>query len=117
MSTTAQESLTDREQFDLQHDRTVRDESERIRAKANDALAGAIPADEFRPFRLRYGIYGQGQPNVQMGRTKIPSGLLSSRQLDALAAISDEFAGSKGHITTRQNLQFHFVPLARVADL
>src|SRR3954447_18536888 len=117
MSTAAQDSLTDREQLDQQHDRTVRNEIERFRAKANEVLAGAVSEDDFRPYRLRFGIYGQRQPNVQMVRTKIPGGLLTAAQLDALAGISDEFAGGKGHITTRQNLQFHFVPLARVADL
>jgi len=117
MSTAAQDSLTDREQLDQQHDRTVRNEIERFRAKANEVLAGAVSEDDFRPYRLRFGIYGQRQPNVQMVRTKVPGGLLTAAQLDALAGISDEFAAGKGHITTRQNLQFHFVPLARVADL
>ena len=52
-----------------------------------------------------------------MIRTKIPGGLLTARQVDQLARIADEFGGGKGHFTTRQNLQYHFVPLARVPDL
>jgi len=80
-------------------------------------LAGAITDDEFRGFRLRYGIYGQRQPGVQMVRTKLPSGMVTASQLERLADVADEFGGGKGHLTTRQNIQYHFVPLARVSDL
>ena len=83
--------------------------------KPAEFLAGEIPEDEFRPFRLKHGIYGQRQPGVQMVRCKIPGGLLTAAQMEQLARIADEFAGGKGHLTTRQNMQYHFVPLARVA--
>src|SRR5579872_1870895 len=52
-----------------------------------------------------------------MIRTKIPSGMMTSAQMEQMAAIADEFGGGRGHITTRQNLQYHIVPLARVSDL
>ncbi len=52
-----------------------------------------------------------------MVRCKIPSGLLTAPQVEQLGRIADEFAGGKGHLTTRQNIQYHFVPLGRVADL
>jgi sulfite reductase beta subunit-like hemoprotein len=52
-----------------------------------------------------------------MVRVKIPGGLATSRQFEQFGNIADEFAGGKGHITTRQNVQYHFVPLARTADL
>jgi sulfite reductase beta subunit-like hemoprotein len=103
--------------FEQQHDETVRTEIERFRTNINEFLAGNLTDDQFRALRLRFGCYGQRQPNVQMIRTKIPGGKLTAGQLDALAAVSDEFAGGKGHFTTRQNLQYHFVPLARVPDL
>lgn len=117
MSTFVESSLNIREEFDLQHDQTVRAEIERFRERAQQVLAGAVTDDEFRSFRLRFGIYGQRQQGVQMVRTKIPSGLLTSAQLELLADIADEFGGGRGHLTTRQNIQYHFVPLSRVADL
>jgi sulfite reductase beta subunit-like hemoprotein len=106
-----------REAFENQHDQTVRQEIEIFRQKAAAFAAGDISDDEFRPFRLKHGIYGQRQPGVQMVRVKIPGGLATARQFDQMANISDEFAGGKGHLTTRQNVQYHFVPLARCADL
>jgi sulfite reductase beta subunit-like hemoprotein len=117
MSAVVEESLAIRESFEEQHDKTVREEIERFRVKAEGVLAGAVTDDEFRPFRLRYGIYGQRQPGVQMVRTKIPSGALTAAQMVRMAEVADEFGGGRAHTTTRQNIQFHFVPLARVSDL
>ena len=109
--------LERREALEAEYEETVRGDIELFREKAQAVLEGRITEDEFRPFRLRRGIYGQRQAGVQMVRTKIPSGLLTARQLRQLAGIADQFAGGLGHLTTRQNVQFHFVPLARVADL
>src|SRR5690348_17307368 len=109
--------MSTREQLELEHDRRVRADIELFRARANKVLAGEMSDDEFRPLRLRDGIYGQRQPGVQMVRVKIPSGLLTARQFEQLGRVSDEFGGGVGHLTTRQNMQFHFVPLARVPDL
>ncbi len=106
-----------REEFEAAHQRVVREEIEVFRAKASEFLAGAIPEDQFRPFRLKHGIYGQRQPGVQMVRCKIPGGMLTAAQAGRLALIANEFGGGRGHLTTRQNIQYHFVPLARVADL
>lgn len=106
-----------REELELQHERTVREEIEIFRDRAAKVLAGQITDDEFRPFRLKHGIYGQRQPGVQMVRCKVPSGLLTARQLERLGDIAEEFGGGRGHLTTRQNMQYHFVPLGRVADL
>src|SRR6266542_2799127 len=86
----AQESLT-REQFEVEHDQTVRTEIETFRQRAEAFLAGQITENEFRPFRLKHGIYGQRQPGVQMVRCKIPTGLLTASQLDQLGTIADEF--------------------------
>jgi sulfite reductase beta subunit-like hemoprotein len=117
MSTTIQEANSFRQSFEVAHDHTVRAEIETFRQRAQSFIAGEITEDEFRPFRLKHGIYGQRQPGVQMVRCKIPGGLLTAPQVEQLARIADEFAGGKGHLTTRQNIQYHFVPLARVADL
>src|SRR5581483_10346842 len=106
-----------REEFERQHELTVRQEIETFRARAAQFLAGEITEDEFRPFRLKHGIYGQRQAGVQMVRCKIPSGLLTAQQMEQLGAIAEEFGGGRGHLTTRQNMQFHFIPLDRVADL
>src|SRR5437016_9675838 len=117
MPTATEEALVHRQQFEVQHDATIRDEIETFRQKAEAFLAGEITEDAFRPFRLKHGIYGQRQPGVQMVRCKIPTGMMTVAQTEQLAHIADEFGGGKCHLTTRQNVQYHFVPLASTADL
>jgi sulfite reductase (ferredoxin) len=81
-------------------------------------LAGAIEEDAFRIFRLNNGIYGQRQGgHNQMVRIKIPWGGLLPDQLDLMADIADRYSRGWGHITTRQNVQFHFVQLEKVPEL
>ena len=81
-------------------------------------LAGEIEEDAFRIFRLNNGIYGQRQGgHNQMVRVKIPWGGLLPDQLDLMADIADRYSRGWGHITTRQNVQFHFVELERVPEL
>jgi sulfite reductase (ferredoxin) len=81
-------------------------------------LAGEVDDDRFRIFRLNNGIYGQRQGgHNQMVRVKLPHGTIWPEQFEALARISEEYSRGWGHITTRQNFQFHFVPLERVPDL
>jgi len=99
------------------YDATVRADIELFRAHAEKWVAGAITDDEFRAQRLRRGIYTQRQAGVHMIRTKVPGGILTARQMDQLAGVADEFCGGKGHLTTRQNLQYHFVPLRQVPDV
>jgi sulfite reductase beta subunit-like hemoprotein len=83
-----------------------------------DHLAGQVDEDAFRVFRLNNGIYGQRQgAHNQMVRVKFPYGGVNAEQLDKLAEISDRFSRGWGHLTTRQNIQFHFVQLERVPDL
>src|SRR3984885_2299228 len=100
-----------------QYDSTVREDIELFRQQAQLNLSGELTDDQFRPFRLRRGIYSQRQVGVQMIRTKVPGGLLTAQQMRQLGRVADEFGGGKGHLTTRQNMQYHFVPLAQVADL
>ena len=73
---------------------------------------GELNPDQWRMFRLVRGTYGQRQPgDVQMLRIKIPQGVLTAQQLEALAQVGERFSRGFGHITTRQNIQFHFVKL------
>ena len=100
-----------------EYDATVREDIELFRRQAQKLLNGEMTEDEFRPCRLRRGIYSQRQTGVQMIRTKVPGGLLTAGQMRQLAQVADVYGGGKGHLTTRQNMQYHFVPLAQVADL
>src|SRR5947208_13476316 len=73
---------------------------------------GALTPDQWRLFRLVRGTYGQRQAaDAQMLRVKIPQGVLTSDQLEALADVGQRHSRGFGHITTRQNVQFHFVKL------
>jgi sulfite reductase beta subunit-like hemoprotein len=117
MATTLPQQVTNSEELEIQHDRMVREEIEAFGKKALAFVAGEVTEKEFRSFRLKHGIYGQRQMGVQMVRTKIPGGLLTAAQTEQLAKVADEFGGGKGHLTTRQNIQYHFVPLARVPAL
>src|SRR5919106_3525052 len=73
---------------------------------------GQLTPDQWRQFRLVRGTYGQRQADdAQMLRVKIPQGVLSAEQLEALADVAERCSRGFGHITTRQNVQFHFVKL------
>src|SRR5271154_1489943 len=105
------------QQTESEYDATVRADIELFRSHAEKFVAGEINDDQFRAQRLRRGIYSQRQAGVQMIRTKVPGGNLTAAQMVQLALIADEFAGGKGHLTTRQNIQYHFVPLLQVPPL
>jgi sulfite reductase (ferredoxin) len=88
---------------------------EKFEAQLERYLKGDLAEDAFRVFRLNNGIYGQRQGgHNQMVRVKIPYGSLTPDQLDMLGHIADEYSRGWGHITTRQNVQVHFVPLERI---
>src|SRR5216117_1863935 len=73
---------------------------------------GDLTPDQWRAFRLVRGTYGQRQAeDAQMLRVKIPQGILTADQLTALADVGERYSRGFGHITTRQNLQFHFIKL------
>ncbi len=78
---------------------------------------GQLDEEKFRSLRLARGIYGQRQPGVQMIRIKIPYGKLSTRQLIRIADLSDEYASSTLHATTRQDIQIHYVSLDKTPEL
>jgi sulfite reductase beta subunit-like hemoprotein len=84
--------------------------------EASKFLAGETPEDKFIGFRLKQGVYGQRQPDVQMIRVKLPFGGITPEQIEAFADLAEKYAPlRKGHITTRQNFQFHHIPLADAA--
>jgi sulfite reductase beta subunit-like hemoprotein len=81
-------------------------------------LQGEIPENEFIGFRLRQGVYGQRQPDVQMVRIKIPFGGVNPEQLEMFADAVERWAPlRKGHITTRQCVQLHHIPLIDITKL
>ena len=103
------------ETIDARHTREAIEQEIRVfEERAGQLMRGEITDDQFRPFRLKHGTYGQRQPGFQMLRVKIPSGILDARQLRALADIGDNYSNGRGHLTTRQNVQFHFVKLQDV---
>src|SRR3954453_13261139 len=79
-------------------------------------MRGEQPEDEFIKFRLKQGVYGQRQPDSQMIRVKLPLGGVNPEQLEAFADAIERWAPlRKGHITTRENIQIHHVPLPDAA--
>ncbi len=78
---------------------------------------GEVPEEKFRSLRLARGVYGQRQAGVQMVRIKLPFGKVTFKQLLKIADISDEYASSNLHLTTRQDIQIHYVSLDRTPEL
>ncbi|TMK73438.1 MAG: hypothetical protein E6G48_05295, partial [Actinobacteria bacterium] len=80
-------------------------------------MRGEVPEDKFIGFRLKQGVYGQRQPDVQMIRVKLPLGGVTPEQMEAFADAIEKWAPlRKGHITTRENIQIHHVPLPDAAQ-
>jgi sulfite reductase (ferredoxin) len=87
-------------------------------SEAAKFLRGETEETEFIGFRLKQGVYGQRQPDVQMVRVKLPMGGVTPEQLEAFADVIDKYVPlKKGHVTTRQNIQMHHVPLPDAAKL
>ncbi|MEX2267899.1 MAG: nitrite/sulfite reductase [Acidimicrobiia bacterium] len=81
-------------------------------------LAEEIDEDAFRVFRLNQGVYGQRQGgHHQMLRVKIPYGRVEPDQLEMMGYIAENFSRGWGHLTTRQNVQFHFVALEQTPEV
>ncbi|MBF0350034.1 MAG: nitrite/sulfite reductase [SAR324 cluster bacterium] len=83
----------------------------------NRWLKGDVPELIFTEFRLRYGVYGQRQSGVQMIRIKLPLGMVSVRQLETLADLSEEIADGVSHVTTRQDIQYHNVDIRNTPEM
>ena len=87
------------------------DEIVRLEEESAAFVAGERDNTEFTPFRLKQGVYGQRQADVQMIRVKVPGGIVTSEAMDALGEFAEKYTPlGKGHITTRENIQFHHVP-------
>jgi sulfite reductase beta subunit-like hemoprotein len=83
-----------------------------FKTEASKFLAGETEEDEFIKFRLKQGVYGQRQADVQMIRVKLPFGGVTPEQMESFADVVEKYVPlKKGHITTRQNIQMHHVPL------
>jgi sulfite reductase (ferredoxin) len=99
-------------------DREQAEDISKFETLLDDYLAGQVDEDAFRVFRLNNGIYGQRQGgHNQMVRIKFPYGSVNAEQLDRLAEISERYSRGWGHLTTRQNVQFHYVQLKSVPSL
>jgi sulfite reductase (ferredoxin) len=88
-----------------------------LEKKINAFRNGTIHEEKFRSLRLARGVYGQRQQGVQMVRIKLPYGKLTTKQLLRIADISDEYSTGNLHLTTRQDIQIHFVSLDKTPEL
>ncbi len=86
--------------------------------EATEFLDGKTEEADFIGFRLKQGVYGQRQPGVQMVRVKLPFGGVTPEQMDSFADVVETYAPlNKGHITTRQNIQIHHIPLNQMVHM
>jgi sulfite reductase beta subunit-like hemoprotein len=100
--------------FDAEQQRDI----ERFERAVAQYLSGEISEDVFRVMRLNNGIYGQRQGGTnQMVRIKLPAGTITPEQLDLMGHLAETYSRGWGHITTRQNVQIHFVELTKVTDV
>jgi sulfite reductase (ferredoxin) len=88
-----------------------------LEEKISAFRAGKIDPEKFRSLRLARGVYGQRQPGVQMVRIKIPYGKLTAKQIHKIADIADDYSTGNLHLTTRQDVQLHFISLERTPEL
>ncbi len=99
-------------------DPEIADELDVYERTTVDYLDGRIEEDVYRVFRLTNGVYGQRQGGTkQMVRVKVPYGRVTPDQLEMLAHIAETHSRGWGHLTTRQNVQFHFVELSETPDV
>ncbi|WP_426093881.1 nitrite reductase [Flavobacterium sp. DSR2-3-3] len=88
-----------------------------LEKKIHSFRSGQIDDERFRSLRLARGIYGQRQEGVQMIRIKLPFGKVTSEQLKRITEVSDKYSTGRLHITTRQDIQIHYVSLDRTPEL
>src|SRR5207249_188951 len=80
-------------------------------------VRGELTPDEWRPIRLSYGLYYQLDHTSHMQRIKIAGGMLTGEQMEAMAEVADRYGRGIGHVTTRQDIQIHWVPIEGIIDL
>src|SRR5437868_13688081 len=88
-----------------------------LEKKIREFREGKMPEEKFRSLRLARGVYGQRQPGVQMVRIKLPYGKMTLAQWKRISDISDEYSTGNLHLTTRQDIQIHFVSLDRTPEM
>ena len=90
----------------------IEPEFDDFKTESTKFLQGDMPEDEFIKFRLKQGVYGQRQADVQMIRVKLPFGGITPEQMESFADVIEKYVPlNRGHITTRQNIQMHHIPL------
>jgi sulfite reductase (ferredoxin) len=94
----------------------VKQEIEAFAAEVERLNRGEVSDDDFKRFRLQQGIYGQRQDGEQMVRTKLPAGRMTSDQLTCMAEFAEKYSHGILHITTRQDIQLHYVKIGDVAQ-
>jgi len=99
-------------------DPVIAEELDTYEKTVQEYLDGRVDEDVFRVFRLNQGVYGQRQGgHNQMLRVKVPHGRVTAEQLETFAYIAETYSRGWGHLTTRQNVQFHFVELERTPEI
>jgi sulfite reductase beta subunit-like hemoprotein len=99
-------------------DPVIAEELDIFERTVSEYLDGRVDEDTFRVFRLNHGVYGQRQGGRnQMLRVKIPHGRITPEHLETFAYIAETYSRGWGHITTRQNMQFHFVQLEQSPEI
>lgn len=99
-------------------DPAIKADIAKFRSMLDRYLDGELDEDVFRVFRLHNGIYGQRQGGFnQMVRVRMPYGAINADQLDMLAFVSEKYSRSWGHITTRQNIQMHYIQLQQIPEV
>ena len=99
-------------------DPVITEELDTYERTVGEYLDGRVDEDVFRVFRLNQGVYGQRQGgHNQMLRVKVPHGRLTPEQLEMFAYIAETYSRGWGHLTTRQNVQFHFVELEKTPEI
>lgn len=88
-----------------------------LAGKIDQFKSGEMHEERFRHFRLTRGVYGQRQAGVQMFRTKLPFGKVTTHQLEVLADLAEKYGHNNLHITTRQNIQLHFVKVENSVEV
>ncbi len=101
----------------LPSDRQLRDGLAGHQGRVEGYIGGTITPEEFRPMRLSYGLYYQLDHTSYMQRIKIPGGLITAAQMHCLNDITDDYGRGVGHLTTRQDIQIHWVPLGEVGAM
>src|SRR3989442_12528626 len=87
------------------------------KSRTDRFIRGELTGDEWRPIRLSYGLYYQLDHTSHMQRIKIPGGMLSADQLACLADVADRYGRGIAHVTTRQDIQIHWVPVEGIIEM